>query len=151
MATKFTGAVDSTILSSTLPNTLLDNAIIVENSILEQLFDIDPSCDLPFSLYSILEEQTKNFYNFSSNMIMKNDFTGLGSEAHKLKSSFGSLGLVELQRICKQIELLSKDIEAREYKERLQELLELFRDRYTPSMEMLKRSLNGFKNEKKAS
>lgn len=151
MANKFNGSLDSAVFSSTLSQTLLDNTPLIEKSILEQLYDIDPSCDLLFSLYAILDEQTKNFYNISSNMLIKNDFIELSKEAHKLKSSFGSMGLVELQKICKQIELLSKDSQVREYKERIKELLEFFHERYAPSMELLKLNLNGFKNEKKAS
>lgn len=128
-----------------------NTTILLDNSMIEQLIQVDPSGDLLVSLYSILNEQTKNFYNFSNALLTQNDFLNLSREAHKLKSSFGSMGLVELQKICKQIELLAKDSEADKRKDRLQELLVVFEQTYSPSMEILKYNLNGFKHEKKAS
>lgn len=125
--------------------------ILLDNSMLEQLSQVDPSGDLLVSLFSILNEQTKNFYNFSNALLVQNDFMNLSREAHKLKSSFGSMGLVELQKICKQIELLAKNSDDLTRKERLKDLLAIYEQTYSPSMEILKYNLNGFKHEKKTS
>lgn len=126
-------------------------SILLDNSMLEQLSQVDPSGDLLENLFSILNEQTKNFYSFSNNLLLQNDYRNLGREAHKLKSSFGSMGLVELQKICKQIELLAKDGNDMSRKERLKDLLAIYEQTYSPSMEILKYNLNGFKHEKKTS
>lgn len=128
-----------------------NTAILLDNSMLEQLSQVDPSGDLLVSLFAILNEQTKNFYNFSNTLLIQNDYLNLSREAHKLKSSFGSLGLVELQRICKQIELLAKSADDLARKERLKDLLAIYEQTYSPSMEILKYNLNGFKHEKKTS
>jgi HPt (histidine-containing phosphotransfer) domain-containing protein len=125
--------------------------ILLDNSMLEQLNQVDPSGELLENLFSILNDQTKNFYDFSNGLLLQNDYGNLGREAHKLKSSFGSMGLVELQKICKQIELLAKEGNDSTRKERLKELLVIFNQTYSLSMEILKYNLNGFKHEKKTS
>ncbi|MCB0368462.1 MAG: Hpt domain-containing protein [Bdellovibrionales bacterium] len=125
--------------------------ILLDNSILRQLYDIDPSGELLTSLCSILNEQTSGFEKNFETFLSSNKYELLMKESHKLKSSFGSLGLISLQEICKCVELECKKNESDIDKSILKNQLTLFKKIYSPSMDLLGISLNGFKYEKKAS
>jgi HPt (histidine-containing phosphotransfer) domain-containing protein len=128
-----------------------ETKILLDDAMISQLVEIDPSCDLLNSLEQILIDQTKDFTQKLNIYIQTSNFALLSKEAHKLKSSFGSMGLICMQNICKEIELeCKKEIQTLNIK-KIIKYQEDYIKFYEPSMALLNHNLNGIKYEKKTS
>ncbi len=115
------------------------------------LIEIDSSLELINSLYEILESQGNAYRKDLINLRQFKNFIQISKEAHKLKSSFGSLGLTKLQFISKNLEIECKKKDEDINVNLIDFLFSELESYYSSSMSELKDYINGFKSKEKAS
>lgn len=115
------------------------------------LIEIDSSLELINSLYEILESQGNAYRKDLINLRQFKNFIQISKEAHKLKSSFGSLGLTKLQFISKNLEIECKKKDEDIDVNLIDFLFSELESYYSSSMSELKDYINGFKSKEKAS
>lgn len=101
----------------------------------EQVFDLaildrlisDISLEIFPKILNVYQEETLQRIKVMQDLLSSNNWHGLSDEAHALKSSSGSFGLVKLQQVAKMIEHAKSDSEQQQASEDILTLNKLYK------------------------
>mgnify|MGYP000644463003 FL=1 len=143
-------SVESQDILSQIRKGIYEQTILTKETV-NSLVEMDTSLELINSLYEILDSQGNAYRNDLIKLRNSKKFLQISKEAHKLKSSFGSLGLTKLQFISKNLELECKKNDDEININLIDFLFSELESYYSSSMSELKDYINGFKSKEKAS